>query len=245
VSASDASPGQPAVLVLWDIDHTLLAAQGVGAAVYRSAFQAATGKPMRVMPRFAGRTELAIMRETLIRNEVAPTDDAISELTDRLVEGFERARDELADRGRVLPGAAATLAALAGDGTVYQSVLTGNLREVARIKLEVFGLDAHLDLASGAYGEDHTDRAELVGFAQYRASRRFAVPFDNARTVLIGDTLNDVRAALAAGVAVIGVATGENESDDLRSAGAGVVLTALDPDSVRRSLFEMTLQGPR
>lgn len=243
--ASAASTEPSPVLVLWDIDHTLLAAQGVGIAVYQRAFLAATGKPMRVAPRFAGRTELATMRETLIRNEVAPTDAAVSELTDQLVEGFEQARAELADRGRVLPGAAATLAALAADGAVYQSVLTGNLREVARIKLEVFGLDGHLDLASGAYGEDHTDRAELVGFAQYRASRRFAVPFDNARTVIIGDTLNDVRAALTAGVSVIGVATGENEPDDLRDAGAEVVLTALDPDSVRRSLFEMTLPGAR
>lgn len=236
--------GQQAVLVLWDIDHTLLAAQGVGQAVYRRAFLDATGRQLRRLPSFAGRTELAIMREVLVRNDVEPTDAAISELTDRLVEGFERARPELADRGRVLPGAAATLAALGADGAVYQSVLTGNLREVARIKLEVFGLEAHLDLPSGAYGEDHVDRAELVGYAQYRASRRFGVPFGNARTVVIGDTLNDVRAALAAGVSVIGVATGENGSGDLREAGAGAVLPALEPDSVRRSLFEMTLNGP-
>lgn len=240
VSAAAAPPGSPPVLVLWDIDYTLIAAPGVGRAVYEQAFLAAIGRPMREMGVFGGRTELATMRETLIRNEIEPTDAVLGAFAARLVEGFDAARRELADRGWVLPGAAATLAALAGDAAVHQSVLTGNLRAVARLKLEVFGLDTHLDLAAGAYGEDHVDRARLVGYAQYRAQRRFAVRFDNVRTVLIGDTPNDVRAARDAGVSVIGVATGQNESEDLRSAGAPIVLAELDPDSIRRSIFEIT-----
>jgi phosphoglycolate phosphatase len=67
-------------------------------------------------------------------------------------------------------------------------VLTGNLREVARIKLETFELDGLLDLDADAYGDDHQDRAELVAIAQRRAGERAGAEFGNDTTVLIGDT---------------------------------------------------------
>lgn len=150
------------------------------------------------------------MRESLRRNGVEPTDDAIHRLARALIQEYEAARNELTDRGRALPGAVATLAALATEDLVYQSVLTGNLREAARIKLEVFGLDVYLDLEAGAYGEDHAERAQLVRYAQGRAAQRFTMLFDDAYTVLIGDTPNDVRAASQAGIHIIGVATGSS-----------------------------------
>jgi phosphoglycolate phosphatase len=125
------------------------------------------------------------------------------------------------------PASTSMLTALATRPGVHQSVLTGNLREVARIKLEVFGLDRHLDLAAGAYGDDDPDRAKLVAIAQRRATQRTGVVFDGDATVLIGDTPNDVAAGLAAGVRVIGVATGRSDADELRSAGAPEVAASL------------------
>ncbi len=224
------------LLVLWDIDHTLIETRGVGRGIYERAFPVATGKPLRELATVSGRTELDIMRESLRRNGIEPTDEAIHRLARALIQGHEAARNELADRGRALPGAAATLAALAADDLVHQSVLTGNLREVARIKLEVFGLDVYLDLEAGAYGEDNPERAQLVRYAQGRAAKRFNILFDDAHTVLIGDTPNDVRAALQAGVHVIGVATGSSDREELRRAGATVVLTELEPDLARKSI---------
>jgi phosphoglycolate phosphatase-like HAD superfamily hydrolase len=103
---------------------------------------------------------------------------------------------------------------------MFQTVLTGNLREVARIKLEVFGLDTFLDLEAGAYGNDHHERTELVAIAQQRASDRTGIEFGVDATVLIGDTPHDVAAGLTAGVRVIGVATGKTSLDELREAGA-------------------------
>lgn len=224
------------VLVLWDIDHTLVTAGGVGRMVYARAVPAVTGNPLRELPAFSGRTELDIMQESLRCHGVEPTDDVLGRLSRAVIEGHEDMRAELAGFGRALPGAAATVAALAADDSVFQSLLTGNLREVARIKLEVYALDEHLDLDAGAYGDDHADRAELVRCAQLRAARRFGVSFDNARTVLIGDTPNDVRAALDAGVHVIAVATGFSDAEQLHRAGARIVLAGLDPERTRRSI---------
>ncbi len=210
----------PHILVLWDIDHTLIETRGVGRAIYERAFPAVTGKPLRKLAEVAGRTELVIMHDTLQLHDVEPTDEAMRRLAAALVQGHEDARAELATTGRVLPGAKKTLAALATDPRVHQAVLSGNLRDVSRIKLEVFGLDPYLDLASSAYGDDHTERPELVAIAQQRATERMAATFDNQHTVLIGDTPNDVEAALTAGVRIIAVASGKNNEAELTQAGA-------------------------
>ncbi len=106
---------------------------------------------------------------------------------------------------------------------IYQTVLTGNLRAVARIKLEVFELDSLLDVEVGAYGDDHQERAELVAIAQKRAADKAGVGFNKKNTVLIGDTPKDVAAGLAAGVHVLAVATGNSTVDDLKAAGARAV----------------------
>jgi phosphoglycolate phosphatase-like HAD superfamily hydrolase len=151
----------------------------------------------------------------------------VTKLADALVQGYEDARDELRTVGRALPGAHEVLAGLADEPAIHQSVLTGNLREVARIKLEVFGLDGHLDLASGAYGDDDSDRPKLVTLARQRAAERTGVAFRNDATVLVGDTPRDVEAGLAAGIRVIGVATGKTGARELRHAGAHVAASDL------------------
>lgn len=237
----DASSSPPHILVLWDIDHTLIETRGVGHAIYQRTFPVATGKPLQQLAEVAGRTELVIMRETLQLHDVEPTDEAVRRLAAALVQGYEDAREELATTGRVLPGAEETLAALAADPRVHQAVLSGNLRTVSRIKLEVFGLDPYLDLASSAYGDDHTERPELVAIARQRATEQTAGTFDTLHTVLIGDTPKDVEAALTAGVRVIGVASGKSDAAELQKAGAETVLP--DLRDVPRTVNEIALRA--
>ena len=155
MSASPPAPAGPRLLVLWDVDHTLIETRGVGRAIYDRAFPAATSKTLDKLAAISGRTELDIMAESLRINGIEPTQHAVTTLADALVHGYEDSRDELRTIGRALPGAHDTLAHLADDPAIHQSVLTGNLRQVARIKLEVFDLDRYLDLGSGAYGDDN------------------------------------------------------------------------------------------
>lgn len=220
-------PAPSRLLVLWDIDHTLIETRGVGRAIYDRAFPAATGKPLEQLAQISGRTELGIMSESLRANGIEPTGEAMARLAAALTQGYEDARDELAAIGRALPGARETLAALAADPQIHQGVLTGNLRAVARIKLEVFGLDQYLDLDSSAYGDDHAERPELVAIAQARATEHTGIVFRNDRIVLIGDTPKDVEAGLTAGMRVIGVATGKSSVEELRAAGARAVIPDL------------------
>lgn len=238
----DTANQPPHILVLWDIDHTLIEMRGLGQAIYERVFPAVTGKPLRQLAEVAGRTEFVIMHDTLQLHDIEPTDQMMRRLAAALVLGHEDARQELATTGRALPGAKEILAALAAHPRIHQAVLSGNLRDVSRIKLEVFGLDSYLDLASSAYGDDHTERPELVTIAQQRATERTAATFDNQHTVLIGDTPKDVEAALTAGVRVIGVASGKSDERALIEAGAPATVSDLTDTA---ALVRLVTDGPK
>jgi hypothetical protein len=124
---------------------------------------------------------------------------------------------------------------------VHQSVVTGNIRLLAEVKLAALGLRNGLDLCIGAYGDDHEDRTELVQVARRRAAAvhgRTPAAFAGTSTVVIGDTPLDVTAALAAGARAVGVATGSHSAADLRAAGAHAVLPDLtDTDVVLKALL--------
>jgi phosphoglycolate phosphatase-like HAD superfamily hydrolase len=127
---------------------------------------------------------------------------------------------------RPLPGAVDAVAALAAAG-IRQSVLTGNVKPLAALKLRLAGLGEHLDLDVGAYGDAHEVRAELVTVARQAARQAYGTDFSGSATVLVGDTPLDVEAALAAGARVVAVATGSYPAADLAAAGAHVVLPDL------------------
>jgi phosphoglycolate phosphatase len=214
-------------LVLWDIDHTLIETRGVGGEIYAEAFRTVTGHPLDKMPALSGRTEPVIFREALKQQGIADTGDLYSRFAEEQARGYAAHADELRRRGRALPGAAEALRALAEYPGVIQSVLTGNTRPAAEIKLQTFDLDRYLDLDMGAYGTDDDDRPNLVKIARQRAEQAHGVRLDAATTVLIGDTPNDVAAARDGGARIIAIATGSDSAEELASAGADTVFKDL------------------
>ncbi|MFF2041942.1 HAD family hydrolase [Kitasatospora sp. NPDC058170] len=213
------------ILVLWDVDGTLIDDGAVGEAVYPFAFERLTGRPARHRVASAGRTELDVMAELFARHGVDGFEPhrVGAELTAQL----RRRAAELRTAGRVLPGAVEALQALRARPGVTQSVLTGNLRANAALKLGLFGLAEFVDLGVGAYGDDARERAALLPVARRRAAAVRGRHFDAGSTVLVGDTPQDVRAGLAGGSRVVAVASGASSGAVLRAAGADAVLPDL------------------
>nr|WP_275404956.1 HAD hydrolase-like protein [Streptomyces sp. SID10815] len=207
-------------MVLWDIDHTLMATRGVGGELWAVAFEQVTGVPLKEQATVTGSTERVILRETALLHGVDYDESLFTRFAAALGAVHVRRAAELRERGHALPGAAATLAALE-ERRVRQSVVTGNVRAAADVKLAVFGLDAYLLLDDGAYGEDGEERSELL----HKALARGGVAASAA--VFLGDTPADVAGGHAAGIRVVAVATGEASAADLRDAGADVVLDSL------------------
>jgi phosphoglycolate phosphatase len=216
------------LLVLWDIDYTLLSAGGVGSRVYRSVFRDLFGHDLAEVAPMAGRTERAIIADTLAMAGVAEPARHVEDFMAELSRRAPDLRARFATHGHALPGAAAALAAVAATiPHAVQSVLTGNLPAIAEAKLAAFGLAAHLDLKIGAYGDHHEVRAELVHLARHQAASVYGREFGGSATVLVGDTPLDVAAARATGARSVAVATGGSSAADLAAAGATAVLPDL------------------
>ncbi|MEU1021566.1 HAD family hydrolase [Streptomyces sp. NPDC005904] len=213
-------------LVLWDIDHTLMATGGLGRELWAQAFEEVTGVELREQASVTGSTERVILRETARLHDLPYSDELFESFASALGGLHVRRAAELRERGHALPGAAAVLARLAKQG-MRQTVVTGNVRGAAEVKLAVFGLDDYMRLDEGAYGEDGEERPELLRAALARSSIRAEA------AVFLGDTPADVAAGLEAGVRLVAVATGKTSAAELRGAGADAVLEDLaDTDHV-------------
>ncbi|NUP23983.1 MAG: HAD hydrolase-like protein [Hamadaea sp.] len=175
-----------------------------------------------------GITEAVIFRETAKLHGLQTDRRDFDRFAAALTKAHLERAAELRERGHALPGAASALDALGELPGVVQTVLTGNIRMVAEIKLQVFGLDGHIRWDVGAFGEDDDVRAELVRIALSRATEAFGEPVTSRDVVLIGDTPADVEAALRNDAAVIAVASGKSSVEDLRDAGAIRVLQSLE-----------------
>ncbi|MGP3632662.1 HAD family hydrolase [Streptomyces sp. 24-1644] len=218
-------------LVLWDIDHTLIATRGVGREIFGDCFEQVTGHPMREQAAVDGMTEPVIFRETAKLHGITsdrPMFEAFARLS---AEQHQLRAGELRERGHALPGAARVLAAVAALDGAEQTVVTGNIRAAAETKLQVFGLDTHIRFPIGGYGEDDAERAELVRTAIRRASHSLNTPIAPEDVLLIGDTPADVAAAKDNHLPVLAVATGRSTSTALRKAGADLVVRDLEDPS--------------
>ena len=209
------------LLVLWDIDGTLVDGAGQGRHAFDDAFRVVTGREPPARVEMAGRTDRLIA--------MAMLDGDGSSLT-HMLEELERAlaarEPWMRAEGRALPGAAEALAALADREGTVQSLLTGNLAANAALKLGAFGLERWVDLEVGGYGSDpHEARSDLVAVARERAAAKYSPAVD---TVLVGDTPLDVRAAHEAGARAVAVASGPYGAEELRETGADAVLADLE-----------------
>ncbi len=220
------------MLVLWDIDHTLIDNGGVSKANYRLAYQLLVGTEPAIGPETDGRTDVAIMGNMLEANGHADRWSTVGQL-EALAEAGRQNADLMRARGWALPGARQALETLAASpmtvnpslsGSVISSVLTGNIEPNARVKLGAFDLARWIDWRCGAFGSESAVRAELVPIARAKAADVLGY---TGPAVLIGDTDRDVAAGLEGGARVIAVATGGQTTAELAAAGADIVLPHL------------------
>jgi phosphoglycolate phosphatase len=232
-------------LVLWDVDGTLVQAGEVGRDIFTEAFQAVVGRaPDEVAARtlvMAGRTDPEIALEFLAAHQVAEGASHLPAFSEALVTALAAKAAVIRGRGRALPGAAETLAALDRADGVVQSLLTGNMQPNALLKLASFELDGYLDFDVGGFGSDHHHRPNLVEVARTKAERKYGTAFGGRATVLVGDTPLDVAAGRAGGARTVAVATGPYRADELAATGADAVLEDLrDPEAALAAILGLT-----
>jgi phosphoglycolate phosphatase len=207
------------LLVLWDIDGTLVRTAGHGRFAFEEAFRAVVGREPEPVD-YAGRTDRQIV-EIMLGGRPGDTPRILEELAGAL----EQRKEAMAVDGYAYPGVPEVLEALHRREDVIQSLLTGNIQANAVVKVSAFGLERWLDFDVGAYGSDpHDERSDLVAVARERAAAKYGEP---TGAVLVGDTPLDVRAAQDAGARSVGVATGFADPEALRASGPDAYLEDL------------------
>ncbi|MFE7585929.1 HAD family hydrolase [Streptomyces gardneri] len=219
------------VLILWDIDRTLLYVGDIDRQVYREAFAEVVGRPAEHLPaRGTGVTMPLAIRSLLLDNGVSEDDlpELLPRMVDLVPQRLAAHTDDLREHGVLMPGAVEALRSVHQCPDYVPTIVTGNLKPNALLKLAAFDLGGYVDTEIGGYASDDQHRPALVGIAQKRAQAKHGTIFTRVNTVIIGDSLEDVRTGLEGGAPVVAVASGKTPASALRGAGADVVLETLE-----------------
>jgi phosphoglycolate phosphatase-like HAD superfamily hydrolase len=227
------------VLLLFDIDGTLVISGGAGRRALARAFLDVTGVEDAIDGvRLNGNTDPMIVLQAFELN-VKRLPHGVEEVEEIMARYLAHLEEELArtrDRYSVLPGAAELVEKTASSGRHAIGLATGNVEAGARLKLMPGGLWERFEF--GGYGSDAAVRAELVrcGIArgQAYAEQVLGRRFEPEEIAVIGDTERDVEAARAAGVRAIGVLAGSTDKDALADSEPDLLVETMADDTLWR-----------
>ena len=206
------------VLVLFDIDGTMLLAHGAGRRCVHQAMIDVFGVTGPQTHPFDGKTDPQIVRELATMAGIADDiiDERMTTALDRYYEYLDADITGAPHTVELLPGVTALLDALEARDDMMLGLLTGNIEVGASLKLRAVNI-AFERFVVGAYGSDAPSRPALPAIAQARASARIGADFPGARIVIIGDTPHDLTCGREIGAHAIGVETGRFRAADLHS----------------------------
>lgn len=212
------------MLILFDIDMTLITTGGAGMKAMQDAGAELFGPTFDASKvEYAGRLDPLII-DDLVRQHAAESRSHASPHA-AMRAGYRKhlaARLQTPGVGRALPGVMDLLDELAGVRTTALGLLTGNFDDTGSMKLRACGIDPSR-FGVAAWGDDspHTppDRAHLPPVAVRRLAESTGRRVSAREVVVIGDTPHDARCALAHGHRCLGVATGMHDEAKLRASG--------------------------
>jgi phosphoglycolate phosphatase len=217
---------------LFDIDGTLISSGGAGRLALEKALSSEFGISRQIENLLlSGRTDRAIVQDLFRLHALEESPANRQRLRDAYLRHLPGCL--AAAEGRILPGIAAFLERLRAEDQVAVGLLTGNIRDGARIKLGHFGLFEHF--AFGGFGDNHLDRDDVAREALTAVHERFNGAVRPERIWVVGDTPLDVRCARSIGARAVAVATGWHATEELAAHQPDLLLTDLaDPTPLLR-----------
>lgn len=216
------------MLVLFDIDGTMLSSEGIGVRSMEEAGEVLFGKrfSLKDIP-IGGRLDPLIWNDICLKYGIAEPD--------RWQDDFRATYTSILKQNildvtvTVLPGVCELLDCLTTDDSIRLGIVTGNWKETGLCKLETAGIDTSI-FTHFAWGSDGQERADLPPVAM----RGFDGP-----TVLIGDTVHDITSGHSAGCKVIAVCTGSHSRDTLKVANPDLLTADL---SKTKEVYQWIIQ---
>ena len=206
------------MLILFDIDGTLLSSEGVGVRSIEEAGELMFKKPFSLegIP-IGGRLDPLIWNDACVKHDIdnpeSHHDEFRSTYTSILATNLQSVTVS------TYPGVVELLEACHSLEHTTCGIVTGNYEKTGLMKLEAAGIDTGMFTAN-AWGTDGMIRDDLPPVAMSRF-----VCSDPA--FLFGDTIHDVTSGKKAGCKVIAVCTGSHDRDTLNSVNPDLLLDDL------------------
>ena len=192
--------------------------------------------------RVSGMTDLQIIFEALAETNVSQEQIVahVDLLSQRLTEEARRVTGNGVQFFQLLPGVRETLQALHEHPRYESALLTGNIKPMAELKMELMGLDQFFTLP-GAFGEESHIRRDLPALAADRIRAHLRVNLLPEHFIVIGDTPNDIDCARHFGARAVAVGTGRFYSrEEIRACKPDAILSDLsDTNLVLTTLQEL------
>ena len=200
-------------LLLWDIDGTLVYMDRAGERALLVAIRELYGRDLgtHLPVDLRGRTDTSIIRDLLAFLDVPVTPEEEARFRTAYLSLLPTTLSMV--RPFIQPGIREALDAVHAHPEIHQALLTGNLKEGARLKLSYLNLWHYFEF--GAFADDSHVRDELGPFALARAREILGIVFPPERVYIIGDTPHDIACGKAIGAKTIAVATGAFSVEEL------------------------------
>ena len=224
-------------ILLWDIDGTLIrSSRPDGYKQYTiPVLEEIFGTSGRLADmRVSGMTDLQIVFEAL--NDAGISQEEIlaqaEVLVARLTEEARRVTGNGAKFFELLPGVRETLETLSTHPRYESALLTGNIKPMAQLKMELVGLD-HFFTLPGAFGDESQNRRDLPARAADRIRKHLQLDLAPEQFIVIGDTPKDIDCARHFGARALAVGTGRFYSRE--------EIVACEPDAILPNLSDTRL----
>jgi len=206
------------MLILWDIDGTLLRGKGLGKAVTTLAIRDVFGVDADLDTHyFGGKTDWSSLLEILVPLGIPP--EQVESSLPVYMQTKARHMSAIIDQYNVrpLPGAMETLMAMRQRPGVAHGIVTGNVQATVPVKLRAAGYDPDW-FPIAAYGHESISRNDLPPLALKRAAQLTGRVYAPEDVWVIGDTVSDIECARASGLNVAIVTTGFDTREHLLAA---------------------------
>ncbi|HEU4796045.1 MAG TPA: haloacid dehalogenase-like hydrolase [Pyrinomonadaceae bacterium] len=224
-------------ILLWDIDGTLMRSTRNGS--YKDytipVLEEIFGTSGRLADmRVSGMTDLQIVFEALKETEISQDEikAQIDRMCFRLTEEARRVTGNGVQFFELLPGVRETLEVLHEHPRYRSALLTGNIKPMAQLKMDLMGLDKFFTLP-GAFGEESHVRRDLPALAADRIRQHLGLDIPPEHFIVIGDTPNDIDCGRHFGARTVAVGTGRFYSRE--------EILACEPDAVLPDLSHTDL----
>ena len=199
-------------ILLCDIDGTLIRSVKTGG--YKEytipVLEEVFGTAGRLADmKVSGMTDLQIVFEAL--SDAGISQDEIMARAEMLVSRLTEEARRVTSNGtkffELLPGVRETLEAVAAHPRYKSALVTGNIKPMAHLKMELVGLE-HFFTLPGAFGDESHNRRDLPARAAERIRKHLQLDLAPEQFIVIGDTPNDIDCARHFGARAVAVGTG-------------------------------------